>query len=134
MSKPHPAEGAEIHADCGFPGSCKVCCAVCTPLCAGRCAPCLCCSLFFGCRDFAFSNDHDIFLRNKPKKCVRAHSSTANDPCVPCLGRIQVARGSRYSTRILCSILLPFPEHVWRQFFHYLVLYFPLTPTTTTNY
>ena len=39
VSKLHPTEGAEIFACCGFPGSCKVCCAVCTPLCAGRCAP-----------------------------------------------------------------------------------------------
>ena len=32
---------------------------------AGRCEPCLCCSLFFCCRDFAFSNGHELFLRNK---------------------------------------------------------------------
>ena len=40
VRKPHPTEGAEIYAGCGFPGSCKECGAVCTPLCAGRCTPC----------------------------------------------------------------------------------------------
>ena len=63
---------------------------------------------------------------------VRAHPSTlctAYDPCVPYLGKIQAARGSLYSTRILCPILLPFPEHV---FFHHTAL--SLTPTTTTKY
>ena len=42
---------------------------------------------------------------------VRAHPSTlctAYDPCVPCLGKIQAARGSLYSTRIL-SNSLPLP-------------------------
>ena len=73
VSKPHPTEGAEKYAGCGFPGSCKVCCAVCTPLCAGRCAPCLCCSLFFCCRDFAFSNDHYLFLRNKQNAYEHIH-------------------------------------------------------------
>ena len=62
VSKPHPTEGAGIYAGCRFSGCCNVCCAVCTLLCAGRCAPCLCCSLFVCCRDFAFSNGHDTFL------------------------------------------------------------------------
>ena len=52
----------------------------------------------------------------------------------PCLGKIQAARGSLYSTRILCPILVPFPEHVWRQIFHHFPLSWALTPTTTTNY
>ena len=92
--------------------------------------------VFFGCRDFAFSNDHDICLRNKQNAYEHFISSTAYDPCVPCQGKIQAPRGSLYSyhTRILCPILLPFPEHVWRQFFHHLALSLTLTPTTTTNY
>ena len=110
VSKPHPTEGDEIYAGCGIPGCCEVCCAVCTPLCGGRCAACLCCLLFFCCRDLAFSNVYDMFLRNKQKR-VRAHPSTpctAYNLCVPCLGKIQAARGSLYSTRILFNYL-PLP-------------------------
>ena len=56
-------------------------------------------------------------------------SSTAHDPCVACLGRIQVAKGSLHSsTRILCPVLLASPEHV---FFHRLTLSLTVTPTTT---
>ena len=62
VSKLHPAEGAEICAGCEFPGSCEGCCAVRTPLCAGRCAPCLCCSLFFCCRDLLFPTATIVFL------------------------------------------------------------------------
>ena len=127
-SKPHPMEGAEVYAGCEIPGSCKVCCVVCTPLCAGRCAPCMR-SLFVCCRDFAFSKNHDIFLRNKQR--IKTPSYTAYDPPVPWLGKIQAARGSLYSTRILCPILLPFPEHVCRQLFHHLALSFD--PSTHDN-
>ena len=71
---PRKAMTYTSYAGCGIPGCCEVCCAVCTPLCGGRCAACLCCSLFFCCRDFAFSNVHDMFVRNKQKR-VRAHPS-----------------------------------------------------------
>ena len=88
VSKPHPTEGDEIFAGCRIPGCCGVCRAVCTPLCRGRCAAYLCCLQFFCCRDFVFSNVHDmVVLRNK-QKLVRAHPSTrctAYNPCVPCL-------------------------------------------------
>ena len=100
ISQPHPTEGAETYAGCGVPRCCNVCCAVYTPLCGRRCAACLCCPLFFCCRDFAFSNVHDIFLRNKQKR-LQAHPSaprTAYDPGVPCSGKIQAVRGSLYST------------------------------------
>ena len=60
VSKPHLTEGAEIYARCGFPGSCKVCCAVRTPVCSGRCATCLCCSLFFCFVALFFPTIHDI--------------------------------------------------------------------------
>ena len=99
VSKRHPAEGAEIYSGCGIPGCCKVCCAVCTPLCGVVVQPtCLCCSLFFCCRDFAFSNVHDIFSEmNKTRTSTSIHP-IAYDPCVPCLEKIQAARGSLYST------------------------------------
>ena len=124
VSKPHPTEGDGLYAGCGIPGCREVYCAVCTPLCGGRCAACLCCSLFFCGRDFAFPNVHDMFLRNKQNR-VRAHPSTpctAYNPCVPCLGKIQAARGSLYSTRTLSNSPPLTAEHVWRQFFYHLAL------------
>ena len=42
--------------------------------------------------------------------------------------------GERFAAFYLhafCSSLLPFPENVWRQFFHHLALSLILTPTTT---
>ena len=137
VSKPHSTEVTEIYAGYGFPGWCKVCCAVCTPLCAGRCAPCLCCSLFFCCRDFAFSNGHGIFLEiNKTRTNTSIHLT-----CVPHMTRAYVAweksrrREVRCTLHAYCPFLLPFPEHVWRQLlcFHHLALSLTLTPTTTTN-
>ena len=52
-----------------------------------------------------------MVLRNKHKR-VREHPSipsTAYNPCVPCLGKIQAARGSLDSTRILSNSLIPLP-------------------------
>ena len=134
VSKPHPTEGAEIYAGCGILGGCKMCCAVCTPLCAGRCAACLCFSLFFCCRDFAFSNIHDIFFRNKQNAYEYIHP-----PHVPHMTRAYLAqekskrREVRCTLHAYCPTLFPFPEHVWRQFFHHLALSLTLTRTTTTT-
>ena len=74
VTKPHPTEGAAVYAGCGIPGCCEVCCAVYTPLCGGRCAAYLRCSLFFGCREFAFSNVHDICsLVNQTRTSISIH-------------------------------------------------------------
>ena len=74
VSKPNPTEGAEIYAGCGIPGCCKACCAMLTPLCGRRCAAYLCCSLFFCCRDFDFSNVHGTFSEiNKMRTSTSIH-------------------------------------------------------------
>ena len=114
VSKPLPTEGAEIYAGCGIPGCCRVCCAVCTPFCAGRCAACLCCSLFFRCRDFAFSNVHDIFLRNKQSAYEHIHP-----PYVPRMARAHLRNEKSRRREVGCTLHayfptpFPFPEHVW---------------------
>ena len=128
VSKPHSTEVTEIYAGYGFPGWCKVCCAVCTPLGAGRCAPCMCCSLFLRCRHFAFSSGHDLFLRNIQNAYEHIH------PPHTTLPRKNLG-GERFAVLYTYTLSSspPLPEHVWRQFSHHLALFFTLTPTTTTT-
>ena len=112
VSKPHPTEGAETYTGCRIPRCYKVCWALCTPLGAGRCARCsvlvvvhAACAVrcSFVVLTFLFPTATYVIFFEYQTRTSTSTVCTAYDTCVACLRKIQGARDSRYSTRLLPS-------------------------------
>ena len=98
VSKPHPTEGAEICTRCGIFRCYKARRSV---LVVVHAACAVCCS--FVVLTFLFPTATYVIFFEYQTRTSTSTVCTAYDTCVACLRKIQGARDSRYSTRLLPS-------------------------------